>query len=80
MTEPLTRDRHATVAQMRDVLARLQVDDVLCVGPLPTGNIAVFRAEQQIGWIELSPQDLVPPWPEPRAELELFDKISEAMG
>ena len=67
----MNRERHCTVAQLREAIKGLQDDDVLCFVIPTTGNLGVLRDEEQIGWVDLAPQDLVGPVP-PRATLELF--------
>ena len=72
----MNRERHCTVAQLREAISTLREDDVICAVLPNTGNLGVFRdvneaEETQLGFIELAPQDLGKPFP-PKASLELF--------
>lgn len=63
-----TANRHATVAQLREVLATFRDDD--CVHTNYAGNLTVIRtikgseqdgADDHLGWIELTDADVPHP-------------------
>ena len=73
------RDKHVSVIGLKAILADLRDDDVICTGLVATGNWAVLRDRQQIGWIELAPADVGTEWPEPVGSFVLTDE-EEALG
>lgn len=67
---PPARDRHATVSQLREALAGLPDDYIICTDMPPSGNLAVLNDRQeQVGWLDFAAQDLSTPQP-PHARYE----------